>query len=100
VLDRLTPRIIALGGGAWTLERNRELIIKHGCLTVWLDAPFETCWKRIGANPENIRPLAPDRTTAEGLHHARRASYLLAQLRVDATQALPEIVAEITRAAS
>src|SRR5882724_7776592 len=23
VLDRLTPRIIALGGGAWTLERNR-----------------------------------------------------------------------------
>src|SRR5437868_8570719 len=41
VLDRQTPRIIALGGGAWTLERNRELINKHGCVTVWLDAPYD-----------------------------------------------------------
>src|SRR6476661_1846686 len=40
VLDRQTPRIIALGGGAWTIERNRDLINRHGCLSVWLDAPF------------------------------------------------------------
>src|SRR5258708_35595990 len=43
VLDRQTPRIIALGGGAWTLERNRELINKHGCLTAWLHAPYYLC---------------------------------------------------------
>src|SRR5258708_32013298 len=35
VLDRQTPRIIALGGGASTLERKRDLTNKHGCLTAW-----------------------------------------------------------------
>jgi shikimate kinase len=49
VLDRQVPRIIALGGGAWTLERNRELINKYGCLTVWLDAPYDLCWQRINS---------------------------------------------------
>src|SRR5260221_1150419 len=47
VLDRQAPRIIALGGGAWTLERNRELINKHECLTIWLDSPFDLCLHRI-----------------------------------------------------
>src|ERR1700704_309739 len=41
VLDRQAPRIIALGGGAWTLERNRDLINKHECITVWLDASYD-----------------------------------------------------------
>jgi shikimate kinase len=39
--------VIALGGGAWTIERNRALVAEHGGLTVWLDAPFELCWERI-----------------------------------------------------
>ena len=97
VLDRLQPRIIALGGGAWTLERNRELIREHECLTVFLDAPFELCWERIAASPNTIRPLAPDRETAQRLHESRRTSYLLAQLRVDARKELAEIISDITR---
>jgi len=39
--------VIALGGGAWTIERNRELIADHGAISVWIDAPFEVCWSRI-----------------------------------------------------
>lgn len=97
VLDRLQPRIIALGGGAWTLERNRDLIKTHECLTVFLDAPFELCWERITATPHTIRPLAPDRETAQKLYELRRASYLLAQLRIDSTKELAEIISEISR---
>ena len=47
VLENSVPGVIALGGGAWTFERNRNLVIQHGGVTVWLDATFELCWKRI-----------------------------------------------------
>src|SRR5262245_13296867 len=40
-------RVIALGGGAWTIEANRALVAQHKGLSVWLDAPFELCWQRI-----------------------------------------------------
>src|SRR5437016_7712022 len=96
-LERDDARVIALGGGAWTVAANRALVAQHDCLSVWLDAPFELCWKRITANPRTIRPLAPNRETAQELHRSRQASYLLAELRVDATKGLSEIVSEITR---
>src|SRR6185295_9378263 len=49
--------VIALGGGAWTVLRNRELIAERDALTVWLDAPFELCWQRI-ETAGSERPLA------------------------------------------
>jgi shikimate kinase len=79
-------RIIALGGGAWTLKENRALIDAHRCLTVWLDAPFELCWQRIRLSPE-ARPLARDRERARELYDARRALYALSTLRVRVTEA-------------
>jgi shikimate kinase len=84
VLDRQAPRIIALGGGAWTLERNRELINKHGCLTVWLDAPYDLCWQRITDHPAP-RPLALDETSARDLYRKRHPLYALANIRVAVT---------------
>jgi shikimate kinase len=84
VLDRLTPRIIALGGGAWTLERNRDLMTQHECLTVWLDAPFDLCWQRITEHPVP-RPLALDGPSAERLYRERHPTYALANIRVDVT---------------
>src|SRR5712664_1130732 len=30
-----SAQVIALGGGAWTLPRNRELIAEHKGFTVW-----------------------------------------------------------------
>ena len=99
-LENGDPRVIALGGGAWTIEANRALVTQHDCLSVWLDAPFELCWERITANPKTIRPLAPNRERARKLHESRRVSYVLAQLRVDAAKGLAEIVDEITRSIS
>jgi shikimate kinase len=99
VLDRQTPRIIALGGGAWTLERNRDLINKHGCHTVWLDAPYDLCWQRISAQSVP-RPLAPEDPTARKLFSERHPLYALANLRVRVTDktSADDLAAEITGA--
>jgi shikimate kinase len=74
-------QVIALGGGAWTLERNRELIAAQNGLTVWLDVPFELCWQRIKASGSE-RPLAPSQEQAKGLYDERRELYKLAWLHV------------------
>ncbi|MDQ1613638.1 MAG: shikimate kinase [Pyrinomonadaceae bacterium] len=79
--------VIALGGGAWTIAANRALIAVHRCLTVWLDAPFELCWRRITNSDAAARPLARDRERARELYDARRAAYERATLRVRVTEA-------------
>lgn len=81
-LQNHNARVLALGGGAWTIEANRVIVAEHDCLSVWLDAPFELCWERINASG-TVRPLAPDRVTAETLYEDRRASYKLSELRLD-----------------
>ena len=83
VLQDREAHVIALGGGTWTTPANRTLIALYDCLTVWLDVPFETCWKRIMSG--NVgRPLAPDRETARERFHARRADYQLAEKHISA----------------
>jgi shikimate kinase len=96
VLEKNAACVIALGGGAWMIEANRALVAQHDCLSVWLDAPFELCWERITASG-TIRPLAPDRESAQELYESRLASYELAALRVDASQddSLARIAEEI-----
>jgi shikimate kinase len=81
VLNRSEAHVIALGGGAWIQDQNRELITRHAGVAVWLDAPFELCWRRI-AVMANTRPLARDRAAAELLFERRRPDYALAQVRV------------------
>lgn len=73
--------VVALGGGAWTVARNRELIAKHEGFTVWLDAPFDLCWQRIEHEGE-LRPLATSREAAEKLYRERLPLYALANLRI------------------
>jgi len=86
LLEKTDARVIALGGGTWTIETNQELVTRSGGLTVWLDAPFELCWQRIQAisiSGGRVRPLAPDREFARGLYERRRASYELAAFKVN-----------------
>jgi len=96
VLENSKARVIALGGGAWTIEANRALVAQHDCLSVWLDAPFELCWQRI-TKGGTIRPLAPERQSAEALYDSRRSVYGLAQIRIDSREikGLDEIVIEV-----
>jgi shikimate kinase len=92
--------VIALGGGAWTIEANRALAAQHDCLSVWLDAPFELCWERITSSGDT-RPLAPDRESARKLYDSRRSGYQLAKLRVtqDRASATHELVSALLKAA-
>jgi shikimate kinase len=93
--------IIALGGGAWTIQRNRDLINQHGGISVWLAAPFELCWKRIMASGYE-RPLARNEQEALKLYETRLPQYQSAELQIEASEDKPieEIVEEIVRALS
>ena len=81
LLETDTAQVIALGGGAWIVEANRNLIEQHGCLSVWLDTPFEVCWARIEASGDD-RPLAKTRAKALAIYERRRPVYELALLHV------------------
>ncbi|MGH9870862.1 MAG: shikimate kinase [Pyrinomonadaceae bacterium] len=85
VLVEQSAGIIAVGGGAWTIAANRRLIARRGAFTVWLDAPFELCWKRIEAGGQ-LRPLARSREMAEQLYLKRRPVYELADLMISISE--------------
>ena len=96
VLQDRETHVIALGGGTWNTPANRTLIALYDCLTVWLDVPFETCWKRITSG--NVaRPMAPDRETAQDRFHARRPDYQLAEkhISVDDDRTATDLAKEI-----
>jgi shikimate kinase len=76
--------IIAPGGGAITRDENRELMSRLG-ITVWLDAPFELCWRRIQKDGAT-RPLAPDEATARGRYEQRLALYRQAAIHIPINQ--------------
>jgi shikimate kinase len=84
VLQNNTTGVVALGGGAWTMPENRELITAAGVVSVWLDAPFNLCWQRIVSSDDG-RPLAPNKHAARGRYTERRAAYATADVHVAAT---------------
>jgi shikimate kinase len=98
VLSTEGERVVALGGGAWITPENRRLIAEHRALAVWLDAPFDLCWKRIEAGVEQ-RPLAYSREVALKLYDERRPVYKLANVRIKITehQSSADIASEIAR---
>jgi shikimate kinase len=98
VMVNNSPSVVALGGGAWTLERNRQLINRHQAITVWLDATFELCWKRI-VRGGGSRPLARDEEQARALFDQRRPLYALAEIHVEvsANKSAESVAAEITK---
>lgn len=102
VLHQNEIRVIALGGGAWTIPANRTLVAQQNCLSVWLDAPFDLCWQRISSETKTTRPLAPHREAAQERFESRRADYAFAELPVEvsAEKQIREILAEIMSAMS
>ena len=101
VLQPKTPAVIALGGGAWITETNRELVAAHKGVAVWLDTPFAVCWQRIEASTED-RPLGRTRAEAEQRFHQRRPIYQLADIHVAVMdhEPLSNIVARVEAALS
>lgn len=85
VLDETGLPVVALGGGAWTIEANRALIAERGAVSVWLDASFDLCWERIHRTART-RPFARDRAAAEKLFLNRQTLYRLAALHIPVTE--------------
>lgn len=82
VLQNSEAKVIALGGGAWIQQTNRELVERYDCKSVWLDVPFEMCWSRIEASEED-RPLGRTREQALLRYEQRRPVYELAKLHIE-----------------
>lgn len=77
ILTATAVPIVALGGGTWISEINRQLIKNHNCTTVWLESTFEHCWRNISISKQ-IRPLANDKNLALTLFEERQKFYCLA----------------------
>lgn len=77
VVERDDFQILSLGGGTWTLERNREILRSNGFTSVWLDATFEHCWLNIAFSRKD-RPLARNKDGARKLFEERQKVYCLA----------------------
>lgn len=80
---RLPQAIIATGGGIMLRDANRTLMSSAGT-TVWLDTPFDECWRRIELDA-TVRPLAPTREAAQKRWTERRALYTTAAHRIELT---------------
>ncbi len=74
------PRVVAVGGGAITRDENRNLMSRYG-ITVWLDAPFEICWRRIQED-EIVRPLASNEGAARERFEQRLQLYRQAGISI------------------
>lgn len=77
VLGQTTARVISLGGGTWTIDRNRAMLKDAGLTSVWLESTFEHCWYNIRKSRKE-RPLARNKDAAFRLFRARQAVYCLA----------------------
>lgn len=84
------PTVLALGGGAFTIDANFELIGGNG-VSVWLDCPLEIVRSRV--ERETHRPLARDPERFAALFQERQTFYSRADFRIDAGEA-PEGVVE------
>ncbi len=78
-IERGSPTVLALGGGAFAAEANRDLLLNNG-VTVWLDCPFEVVERRVALAAH--RPLARDPRLFAALYQARREVYALADVRI------------------
>lgn len=76
-LAKKNVRIFSLGGGAWTVAENRDLIRCEGVTSIWLDASFNHCWNNI-RHSRKERPLARDKAATKKLFDERQEIYCLA----------------------
>jgi shikimate kinase len=94
-IERGRPAVLALGGGAFVEDSNRELLMDRG-ISIWLDCPFQIVQRRVAESSH--RPLAQDPERFAALYESRRQAYQQADLRIpidcdDVHQAVAAILA-------
>jgi shikimate kinase len=82
------PLVIALGGGAFAQERNRQAIVAAGALTIFLDSPLEALRERCAGLLH--RPLARDPLRFAQLYLERQPIYGLAAWTISTGSGTPE----------
>jgi shikimate kinase len=87
----LRHTVVATGGGTFADADTRAAINLDG-MSIWLDAPLDVILLRLPA--DGRRPLAADRTQLDRLYAARRVAYAEAHVRLDASAARPEEIAD------
>lgn len=90
------PLVVALGGGAFTFGRNRDLIGVGG-VSFWLDPPFEVLLERCAHDTGSERPLFRDGESARRLYLERKPAYALADHRIGIgeRESIPSVTARI-----
>jgi shikimate kinase len=99
LVDSTAPAVVALGGGAFTIQSNRELLRGRGT-TIWLDCPYQVVERRVLQCTH--RPLARDPQRFAALYESRREHYAQAEIRVsvesdDAEATVDEIQTRLGR---
>ena len=77
-----SPRVVALGGGAFVQAQNAALLAGAAVPVVFLDAPVEELFRRCQQEPVE-RPLRRDLEQFRQLYLGRRPHYLAASLRIE-----------------
>lgn len=80
-VERGSPTVIALGGGAFVQPGNFDLIENHG-VSLWIDCSFEVIQHRL-ADEDTDRPLARDPEKFRKLYDSRRIGYARADFRIE-----------------
>lgn len=92
IVQRDTPGVIALGGGALGSNRTRDLLRRHAWV-VWLRVSPDVAWRRVEGSD---RPLAQDRERFERRAAEREPTYAAAaDLEVLAEDSPDDIAARI-----
>jgi len=92
-----SPRVVALGGGAFVQAQNAALLAQAAVPVVFLDAPVEELFRR--CQQELVeRPLRRDQEQFRQLYEARRPHYLAAVLRIETSgKDVETVAAEVAR---
>jgi shikimate kinase len=89
--------VLALGGGAFVQQQNRDALISAGAITILLEAPVEELRRRCQAE-HKVRPLAQQDVRFNELFAARRTDYALARFTVKTLdKPVEQVTAEIER---
>ncbi|TDI39733.1 MAG: shikimate kinase [Acidobacteria bacterium] len=78
-LEQQSKGVLASGGGAFTIEENRRVMMEAG-ISIWLDVPTDELLARVRGDR---RPLWKNPEEARVLAEQRKAYYRLANLRLD-----------------
>lgn len=96
-IDPERPTVVACGGGLYSSPEARRWLAAHG-RTVWIDVEIGVVRARLG-RAGALRPAWPadDPVGQRALFERRRATYALAEVRVEGSAGTPDEVVQRIR---